>query len=148
MGIFKEPYVTLVGGPRYHGKRTDEPMDTITGVLPVEELPRAGAPSSVQTIPPMSYLSYGSRLINDYATPEHYDVNMPAENLRLLMAWIDLACPYRGEEDVRAMDDPDFPGIEQLPVRPRVRTAPVIDRFRIPQDKVPPPEQSAKLETK
>ena len=148
MGVFKEPYVTLVGGSRYHGSRTSEPVDTITGVLPVEELPRAGAPSSVQTIPPMSYLSYGSRLINDYATPKHYDVDMPVEDLRLLMAWIDLACPYRGEEDVRAMEDPDFPGIDQLPVRPRVRTAPVIDRFRIPQDKVPPLETSAKLDMK
>ena len=33
-----------------------------------------------------------------------------------------------GEEEIRAMGDPDFPGIEQLPIRPRVKTAPVIER--------------------
>lgn len=137
MGIFMEPYVTLVGGSRYHGGRTAEPQDTIAGVLPVEELPRAGAPGSVQTIPPMRYLSYGSRLINHYATPQHYDVDVPADDLRLLMAWVDLACPYRGDEEVRAMEDPEFPGIDDLPVRPRIRTAPKIDRFRIPQDNLP-----------
>ena len=35
---------------------------------------------------------------------------------------------YVGEEEVRALGDPDFPGIEQLPIRPRVATAPVIER--------------------
>jgi hypothetical protein len=33
-----------------------------------------------------------------------------------------------GEEEVRCLDDPDFAGIELLPIRPRVRTAPVVER--------------------
>ena len=144
-GIFKEPYVTLVGGLRYHGNRSPHPEETIAGVLPVEEYPRAGTPETVQTIPPMHYLSYGSRLINHYATPEHYDVKVPDNDLQVLMAWIDLACPYRGDEEVREMADPDFPGIDDLPVRPRLRTAPAIDRFRLRQDTFPRPEASAGL---
>ena len=33
-----------------------------------------------------------------------------------------------GEEEIRALPDPDFLGIEKLPIRPRVRTAPNIQR--------------------
>ena len=49
-------------------------------------------------------------------------------SLRRLIAWVDANCPYLGEEELRAMDDPEFAGIEQLPVRPRVKTAPAIER--------------------
>ena len=33
-----------------------------------------------------------------------------------------------GEEEIRALDDPDFAGISLWPIRPRVKTAPVIER--------------------
>lgn len=49
-------------------------------------------------------------------------------SLRRLIAWVDACCPFRGEPEIRALDDPDFPGIEKLPIRPRVRTAPRIQR--------------------
>jgi len=35
---------------------------------------------------------------------------------------------HEGEEEIRALGDPDFPGIEKLPIRPRVATAPRIER--------------------
>jgi hypothetical protein len=44
------------------------------------------------------------------------------------MAWVDANCPYLGEEELRLLDDPAFPGIEQLPIRPRVKTAPFVER--------------------
>ena len=44
------------------------------------------------------------------------------------IAWVDACCPYNGEEEIRAIDDPDFPGIATLTIRPRVKTAPVIAR--------------------
>ena len=59
---------------------------------------------------------------------KHYKVKVDPIGLRRPIAWVDANCPYVGEEELRAMDDPDFPGIGQLPVRPRVKTAPVIDR--------------------
>lgn len=36
--------------------------------------------------------------------------------------------PYRGAEEVREIDDPDFQGIDWLSIRPRVKTAPTIIR--------------------
>jgi hypothetical protein len=44
------------------------------------------------------------------------------------MAWVDACCPFMGDEEIRALDDPQFAGIELLPIRPRVKTAPVIER--------------------
>ncbi|NQU21256.1 MAG: hypothetical protein HQ567_08235 [Candidatus Nealsonbacteria bacterium] len=44
------------------------------------------------------------------------------------MNQVDANCPYLGEKELRAMDDPEFSGIDQLPIRPRVKIAPVIER--------------------
>jgi hypothetical protein len=44
------------------------------------------------------------------------------------MTWIDACCPYLGEDEVRAIADPDFEDIADLPVRPRVRSAPIVER--------------------
>jgi hypothetical protein len=135
LGVFKEPYVTLVGGSRYHGKKTLDPEPTIAGAMPVETWPTAGAPQAVQTFPPMTYKSYTSRLVNHYASGAHRpEAKMPADDLRVIAAWVDLVTPYRGAEEIREIPDPDFEGIEDLPIRPRVRTAPVIDRFNVQQD--------------
>ena len=37
-------------------------------------------------------------------------------------------CPYRGEEEVREIPDPEFQGVDWLSIRPRIKTAPVIVR--------------------
>ena len=50
------------------------------------------------------------------------------DDLEALIGWVDANCPFRGEEEIRAIPDPEFPGIEKLPVRPRTHTAPVIQR--------------------
>jgi hypothetical protein len=62
------------------------------------------------------------------ASGKHHDVRVDGVDLRRLMAWIDACCPFLGEEEVRAIPDPDFAGIGELPIRPLVRTAPVIER--------------------
>ncbi len=85
-------------------------------------------PTTLGTLPPLRYLSPGSRLVDLASSGEHYDVRVDALSLRRLIAWVDCNSPYRGAEEIRALDDPDFPGIEQLPIRPRVKTAPVIQR--------------------
>ena len=76
----------------------------------------------------MQYLSYKSRLVELSAGGKHYDVKVDPVSLRRLIAWVDACCPYMGEEEVRSLGDPDFPGLERLPIRPRVATAPVINR--------------------
>ena len=76
----------------------------------------------------MRYLSFRSRLIELARSGKHYKAKVDPVSLRRLIAWVDANCPYLGDEEIRAMDDPDFPGIEQLPIRPRVKTAPRIER--------------------
>jgi hypothetical protein len=76
----------------------------------------------------MQYLSYRSRLVELAMSGKHYDVKADPESLHRLITWIDACCPYLGEEEVRALGDPDFVGIEELPIRPRVKTAPVVER--------------------
>ena len=77
---------------------------------------------------PMQYLSYKSRLVELASSGKHHDVRVDPESLHRLIAWVDSCCVYLGEPEVRALGDPDFPGIERLPIRPRVATAPVIER--------------------
>jgi hypothetical protein len=76
----------------------------------------------------MQYLSSKSRLIELASSGKHYDVKVDAVSLHRLIAWVDACCPFMGEPEVRALGDPDFPGIERLPIRPRVATAPVVER--------------------
>jgi hypothetical protein len=127
--VFKEPYLTLVGpagwGNPIGGGR---PGYGIAGAIPVESGYGQNNPKALETLRPMQYLSYKSRLVELASSGEHYDVEASREDLHRLIAWVDACCPFMGEEEVRALGDPDFPGIERLPVRPRVATAPVIDR--------------------
>ena len=101
----------------------------IAAAIPVETMdPTMNSPVALRTLRPMQYLSYTSRLVELAASGAHYDVRVGGEDLRRLMAWVDMSAPFMGEEELRALGDPDFPGIETLPIRPRVATAPVIER--------------------
>jgi len=127
--IFKEPYLTLVGpagwGNPVGGGR---PGFGIAGAIPVESAYDGNDPRGLSTLRPMQYLSASSRLIELASSGRHHDVKVDPLSLRRLIAWIDANCPYMGEEELRALGDPEFPGIEKLPVRPRVATAPCIER--------------------
>jgi len=91
--------------------------------------PATDARSAIwRTMRPMRYLSFRSRLIKLAGSGKHYETKVAPASLRRLIAWVDANCPYAGEEEIRAMDDPEFTGIEQLPIRPRIKTAPVIQR--------------------
>jgi hypothetical protein len=58
-------------------------------------------------------------------TPETRTLSADEAGQALERDWLFQAM---GEEEVRALGDPDFPGIERLPIRPRVATAPVVER--------------------
>ena len=120
--MFKEPYITLVGGAQFSG--VDPKRKGIAGAIMAENYPQSD-PKSYLTLRPMQHMSYTSKLI-DIAMRDEYKVD--PVSLRKLIAWVDTNCPYRGEEDIRAIPDPDFPGIEHLPIRPKVATAPIIQR--------------------
>ena len=55
------------------------------------------------------------------------DAGRPSSS-RKLIAWIDTMCPYLGDDEIRQIPDPDFQGIDWLPVRPQVESAPRIVR--------------------
>ncbi|MFH1920387.1 MAG: hypothetical protein ABIP48_10945, partial [Planctomycetota bacterium] len=128
-GPFKEPYLTLVGPAAWgYSAPADRPGYGIAGAIPVESGYGMNDPSALGTLQPMQYLSYKSRLIDLASNGEHYDVKVDPVSLHRLIAWVDSCCVYMGEPEIRAQGDPDFPGIELLPIRPRVATAPVIER--------------------
>jgi hypothetical protein len=129
-GPFKEPYLTLVGPAAWgYSVSANRPGYGIAAAIPVESIdPTRNDPKALATLRPMQYLSYKSRLVDLASSGKHHDVKVDPVSLHRLIAWVDSCCVYLGEEEVRALGDPNFPGIERLPIRPRVATAPVIER--------------------
>jgi hypothetical protein len=134
---FKEPYVTLVGGPFGWNGRTRMDAHGLpgspSGCLVVEGYPERSA-EALATLKPMTHLSYVSKLVENASSGRHNKVMVDAVSLRRLIAWVDANGPYLGEEEVRRIPDPTFQTIERTRVRPRLATAPVIDRFNVRQD--------------
>jgi len=128
--VFKEPYLTLIGPAGWQTPVPGgQPGYGIAGVLPVESIDATlNDPRAYDPLPPRQSLSYTSKLIEIARTGTHHDVRVQGEDLWRLMAWVDACGPYMGEPELRAQGDPDFPGIDLLPIRPRVATAPVVDR--------------------
>jgi hypothetical protein len=125
--IFCEPYLLLIGRPTwgqpYQRPAKPAPGFGIAGMLMVEGYCTVD-PAAYSTSRPMTRLSYKSRLIELCASGRHYDVKVDPVNLHRLIVWIDAMCPFYGDEEVRALDDPVFQGVDWLAIRPRIRTAP------------------------
>jgi hypothetical protein len=127
--VFKEPYLTFVGSAGWGNPvGAGRPGYGIANAIPVESAYGQNDPRGLTTLRPMQYLSPASRLVELASSGKHYDVKADPLSLHRLIAWVDACCPFMGEEELRALGDPDFPGIETLPIRPRVATAPVIER--------------------
>jgi len=130
---FTEPYLTLVGGGQGWGGR--QKKMPISGCYIVESYNSGGEGSDLKTLPPYSAFSPKSTLIKNASSGEHHNVKVSAEDLEKLVAWVDLNGPYLGDEEIRQMYDPFSFAAENISaIRPRVATAPVIDRFNIRQD--------------
>ncbi len=129
--VFTEPYLTLIGKPTW-GQPYQRPADAgagfgIANMLMVEAYATVD-PKAYVTPPPMTHLSYKSRLLEIAESGEHHGVKVDAINVARLAAWIDAMCPYMGDEEIRAQPDPVFQGVDWLAITPRIRTAPVIAR--------------------
>jgi len=128
---FDESYWLLTGNPAW-GAAYDMPKDPppgfgIAGMIMVEGYDQRD-PVAYQTPAPMTKLSYASKLIDIAASGKHHDLKVDPVSLRRLILWVDAMCPYRGSEEVRAIPDPDFQGIDWLAIRPEVQSAPEIVR--------------------
>jgi hypothetical protein len=138
--LFKEPYLTLIGPAAWPEPvpKTGQPGYGIAGAIPVYGLqpgdvypndPVTDGPSTIhRSLRPLRYLSARSPLIELALSGKHHDVKVDPVELLRLIAWVDANCPFMGEEEIRALADPEFSGIEKLPIRPRLKTAPVIER--------------------
>jgi hypothetical protein len=80
------------------------------------------------TLPPMTTLSFRSPLVSLVMGGQHHGVKVDPVSLQRIIAWVDAIGPYRGLEEIRAMPDPDFAGVEKLAIRPRMKSAPDVPR--------------------
>ena len=135
---FCEPYLTLVSGdcPWGRDKVKNEkgvPVN-LAGVFVVEGYDQ-NDPANLKTLPPYSAWSPTSTLIHHATSGEHHGVKVSEEDAQRLIAWVDCNGPYLGDEEVRAMYDPSSVALTTVPpIRPRIHSAPVINRFDIRQD--------------
>jgi hypothetical protein len=129
--VFPEPYWTLIGRPTwgepYRAPAKPQPGFGIAGCFMVEAYGTTD-PKAYVTPPPMTSLSYRSKLIELVSSGAHHDVKVDQLSLHRLIAWVDAMCPYLGDEEVRSEPDPVFQGVDWLAVRPRVATAPRLSR--------------------
>ncbi|MDO4569563.1 MAG: LamG-like jellyroll fold domain-containing protein [Planctomycetia bacterium] len=130
-GSFKEPYVTLTGRPTW-GQAYRMPENPPPGfgwadTILVEAFDQRD-PVAYQTVPPMTKLSYRSRLVDRMMSGTHNGVKVSGEDILRVILWVDAMCPYRGAEEVRNLEDPQFEGVEWISVRPRIKTAPRVQR--------------------
>ena len=138
--LFKEPYLTLIGPAAWPvpAPNAGRPGYGMAGAIPVYGLrpedvypndPATDGPSTIhRTLRPLRYLSARSPLIDLVMNGQHHEVKLDSRELLQLIAWIDANCPFLGEEEIRTMADPEFAGIEKLPIRPRLKSAPIINR--------------------
>jgi hypothetical protein len=128
---FDETYWTLIGWPTwgqpYQAPDPIPPGWGIADTLLVEAF-HTTDPEAYRTPPPMTRLSHRSRLIALTGGGAHHDVRVDPVNWLRLIVWVDAICPYQGEEEIRAMPDPQFQGVDWLAVRPRIQTAPNVLR--------------------
>ncbi len=136
---FYEPYYTLVDGKCGWGG--SKPKDdrgvprNLAGLFIVEGYSTTD-PKNLETLAPYSAFSPVSKLVQNAASGKHHGVKVTGVDLERLIAWVDCNGPFLGAEEINAMYDPWSPQIATgiMPIRPRVGTAPVINRFNLRQD--------------
>lgn len=139
---FSVSYLNLVLGGPQRGKKQNPHSGYAGAIFPYHAYPNPNVEICTEesVIPPMTVLSGRSRLIS-MLEKGHKDAKPSAREMDLLKAWIDLNCPFRGEEDI--LEEPDIDEklyysnerlYKGLSFAPKMRTAPDVDRsFR--QDK-------------
>ncbi|MDR1817736.1 MAG: hypothetical protein LBR07_06145, partial [Puniceicoccales bacterium] len=134
---FKEPYMTLLGAPTWgapYKKRSDMgPAFGYADTILVEAYSTVD-PAAYTTVPPMTRLSYKSRLVKRFAGEKttagdkHPLIKTDKESLERVILWVDAMGPYMGAEEIWKLEDPLFQGVDWLSQRPRIHTAPVVPR--------------------
>jgi hypothetical protein len=146
-GIFPEPYLTLLMGQDNAGVGGACPGFTADGGY-------VAVPNTIttryDTLPPLSCLSPRSRLIAEAMNKSRCGQKLAANDLQMLIAWVDLWAMFRSDDELRAIEDPPaawFPLWTYPPKTknaPRVRTEYSQDEYNKPEDRLPPAPPSAR----
>jgi len=141
-GIFAEPYLTLTLG-RNHQRLNGTPRISASNTY-------VGLPSTMSvrydTLPPLTYLSPKSKLIAQAMDKSRCGKDLSAEDLRMLIAWVDLWAMYRSDEDVREIEDAPSDWFPLWTYPPKTKTAPRVrteysqDEYTRPEDRLPKTE--------
>ncbi|HOD82275.1 MAG: hypothetical protein BWX88_03132 [Planctomycetes bacterium ADurb.Bin126] len=135
-GIFPEPYLTLLLGrdsARVGGACPG--FGVSAGYVAVPNT----ISTSYQTLPPLSCLSPRSRLIERAMDRRQCGRNLSRDDLRMLIAWVDLWAMYRSDDELREIDDPPAQWFPLWSSPPRMRSAPRV-RTEYSQDEYLRPE--------
>ena len=138
-GILSEPYLTLTLGQDHHHQLSRWP--SISASHNYVAVPGTRK-LSYDTLPPLTYLSPKSRLIAEAMDKERCGEALSPNDLRMLIAWVDLWAMYRSDEDVREIEDAPrdwFPLWTYPPktkTAPRVRTEYSQDEYTCPEDRL------------
>ncbi len=126
-----EPYLTLIGRPGwgsvYAEPASPPPGYDLAGTLKVENYGQLD-PAAYRTPQPMTRLSFKSKLVELASNGKHHKVKVDPYSLLRLTLWVDTMCTYLSDEDIAAMEDPQFQGSDWLAIKPRLKSAPVLIR--------------------
>jgi hypothetical protein len=145
------PYVLLVFG-KEPKDLADSVKKTIAGPLfPYHVYPNPAWKVVTQdtVVPPMTAMSYKSKLIQIATSGKHHDVKVTPREEAQLVAWVDALCPYLGLEELLVRPDLDQENYFKvdmyrgLSYAARLATAPVVhkafcqDGFEHQDDRLP-----------
>jgi hypothetical protein len=145
------PYVLLVFG-REPKDLADSVQKTIAGPLfPYHAYPNPDWKVVTQdtVVPPMTAMSYKSKLIQIATSGKHHEVKVTPREEAQLVAWVDALCPYLGLEELLVRPDMDADKYFKvdmyrgLSYAARLATAPVVhkafcqDDFEHQDDRLP-----------
>jgi hypothetical protein len=145
------PYVLLVFG-KEPKDLADSVQKTIAGPLfPYHAYPNPAWKVVTQdtVVPPMTAMSYKSKLIQIATSGKHHEVKVTPREEAQLVAWVDALCPYLGLEELLVrpdMDQENYFKVDMyrgLSYAARLATAPVVhkafcqDGFEHQDDRLP-----------
>lgn len=137
-GIFPEPYLTLALGKNHHHLNGTPDISASSTYL--------GLPSTMNvpydTLPPLTYLSPKSRLIAEAMDKGRCGKSISADDLHMLIAWVDLWGMFRSDEELREIEDAPSEWFPLWTYPPKTKTAPRVrreycqDEYTRPEDRL------------
>ena len=141
---FSWPYVRLVFGDWSPGRDVRE-TSIANPIFPglTYPNPQVKYPTQETVVPPMTAMSYRSRLVHLATSGEHHGVKVSPLEAQRLIAWVDALCPYNGLEELLSRPDPAphhsaaFPFPSKMMTAPMVHKAFMQDEFNTQDDRIP-----------